>query len=175
MTPDDAPLTPTDVAALLAATAAALRAELSALPPVMHGWRPGRDEWCVKEILGHLIEAERRGFAGRIRTILDEDAPRLQSWDQEAVARERRDAERTGDELLGEFAALRTASIALVRGLGAADLRRLGHHPTIGEVTIGDLLNEWVYHDRDHFRQVLANVQAAVWSTMGNTRQFYEP
>ena len=31
------------------------------------GWRPAPGEWSANECVGHLIEAERRGFAGRIR------------------------------------------------------------------------------------------------------------
>lgn len=46
------PLSPTEVAGLLAT------------------WHPAEGEWCVNEVLGHLIEAEARGFAGRIRQIL---------------------------------------------------------------------------------------------------------
>ena len=44
-------------------------AELTALG-ADGGWRPEPGEWSANECVGHLIEAERRGFAGRIRTIL---------------------------------------------------------------------------------------------------------
>jgi hypothetical protein len=37
---------------------------------------------------------------------------------------------------------------------------------------VSDLLHEWVHHDRNHFRQLLANVQAAAWPHMGNARRF---
>ena len=39
------------------------------------GWRPEPGEWSANECVGHLIEAERRGFAGRIRAILAADRP----------------------------------------------------------------------------------------------------
>src|SRR5207248_6149332 len=80
-------LTPVEVAAALEAAMATLRAELGALPERVLGWHPAAGEWCAKEVVGHLIEAERRGFAGRIRVILGADRPALQGWGQYEVAR----------------------------------------------------------------------------------------
>jgi hypothetical protein len=42
-------------------------------------------------------------------------------------------------------------------------------------VTVRDLLHEWVFHDRNHIRQILANAQARAWPSMGNTRRFSHP
>ncbi|MGK2852426.1 MAG: DinB family protein [Candidatus Limnocylindrales bacterium] len=142
------------------------------------GWRPARGEWSVNECIGHLIEAERRGFAGRIRRVLASDGPDLppdlEDWDPPAVAQERRDHERDGRELAAEFAALRADGVALVRSLTDADLPRFGRHPHVGELRISDLLGEWVFHDRNHVRQLLAVTQARVWEQMGNARRFSE-
>ena len=161
---------------LLRASAAALRAELAALPPALLTWHPAPGEWCAKEVLGHLIEAEQRGFAGRVRQILEStEEPRFAAWDQLAVARARRDCERDASALLDELGALREASVALVGRLRTGDLGRGGHHPTVGYLTIGDLLHEWVHHDRNHQKQILATVQAFVWPHMGNAQRFSEP
>ena len=64
------PLQPPAVAALLPSAAATSHAELAALPAPVLEFHPVEGEWCVKEVLGHLIETERRGFSGRIRIIL---------------------------------------------------------------------------------------------------------
>ena len=56
-----------------------------------------------------------------------------------------------------------------------ADLARGGRHPEVGRLTIGDLLHEWVHHDRNHLRQILVNVQAYVWPAMGNAQRFSQP
>jgi len=164
-----------DVAGLLRAVAAELTAELGALPEVVVRHHPAPGEWCAKEVLGHLIEAERRGFAGRIRTILAEDRPKFVGWEPADVARERRDCERDVRELLVEFGALRDESANLVTGLRVADLSRGGDHPKVGFLTVGDLLAEWVHHDRNHLRQIHANVQSAVWPHMGNAQKFSQP
>jgi len=165
-------LAPREAAQLLRATTVTLAAELAAMPPPVLAWHPAPGQWCAKDVLGHLIEAEQRGFAGRIRIILAGPDPQLQTWDQNEVASARRDCAREGGELLRELASLRQDSLRLVEGLGDADLVRGGHHPKVGYLEIRDLLNEWVHHDRNHVRQILANVQAYVWPHMGNSQRF---
>jgi hypothetical protein len=166
------PLGPPQVAALLESAVATLRAELAALPEAVLAFHPAAGQWCAKEVLGHLIEAERRGFAGRIRLLLGANSPGLESWDPDEVARARGDCGRPAAALLDELAALRRDSAALVRGLRPADLPRGGQHPRVGLLSVADLLQEWVHHDRTHIRQVLANVQAYVWPAMGNAQKF---
>jgi hypothetical protein len=165
-------LTLAEIAQLLCATTVTLATELAAAPPRVLGWHPAEGEWCVKDVLGHIIEAERRGFAGRIRIMLAGAEPRLETWDQNEVARARRDCQRDAGELLRELAALRQDSLGLVTSLAEADLARGGQHPKVGYLTIGDVVNEWVHHDRNHVRQILANVQAYVWPHMGASRNF---
>jgi len=169
------PLPPSAVAELLRSAAAMIQAELSALPTPLLAWHPAPGEWCAKEVLGHLIEAEQRGFAGRIRIILEHDESTLEAWDQVAVARARRDCERDPTALLDEFATLRAASAALVAGLRDSDLRRGAAHPTVGHLRVGDLLHEWIHDDRNHVKQLLANVQEFVWPHMGNAQRFSRP
>jgi DinB family protein len=170
----DPAIDPARIADLLEAAAATILAELEALGPEAR-WRPAPTEWSANECLGHLLEAERRGFNGRIRTILAEDEPVLQGWDQVGVAVARRDHERPPAELLAEFLPLRADSIDLVRSLRPEDLSRTGLHDRVGELAIGDLLGEWVHHDRNHIRQILALTQARVWPQMGNARRFVDP
>ena len=165
-------LAPAQIAALLRAGALALRAELTALPDAVLRHHPAPGEWCAKEVLGHLIEAERRGFSGRVRQILAEDGPVLVGWDQDAVARERRDCERPLTPMLDEFLALRQEGAALIFPLLPDDLARGGQHPKVGFLTVADLIQEWVHHDRNHFRQILENVRDYVWPFMGNAQRF---
>lgn len=166
------PLMPGEVATLLQAALEALRAEVRALPPEVARWHPAPGEWCVQEVLGHMIEAERRGFAGRIHVILGAADPELAAWDQKAVGQARRDCQRDVQDLLGEFAALREDSITLARRLTVDKLARGGHHPKVGYLKVNDLLHEWVHHDRNHFKQILSNVQAYAWPHMGNSQKF---
>jgi len=67
------------------------------------------------------------------------------------------------------------ASVALAETLTAADLTRGGDHPEVGFLTVNDLLHEWIHHDANHLRQMLANVQAYTWPAMGNAQRFSAP
>ena len=165
-------LAPREVASLLDSMRSAVAAELRALSDDVLAWHPAPGEWCVKECIGHMLEAERRGFNGRIRRILAENEPQLPGWDQVEVERERNDCGRMLDQLLDEFLTLRADSVALVSGLADADLARGGTHEKVGYMTVANLIHEWVYHDRNHFRQLQANVQAYAYPTMGNCQKF---
>ena len=165
-------LAPREVANALGAMTTIVRAELMALPNAAVAWHPAPGEWCVKEALGHMIEAERRGFAGRIRIILENDEPEFVAWDQTAVERARNDCARDLTELLDEFDRIRTESCDLVLSLTADDLQCGGTHPHVGYLRVNDLLHEWLYHDRNHVRQMFANLQSYVFSNMGNCQGF---
>jgi hypothetical protein len=166
------------IAGLLAASGTTIAAEIDALGTAA-GWRPAPGEWSANECVGHLIEAERRGFAGRIRRIIDSAhgdrpdlPPDLEAWDPPAVAAARRDHLREPRELVEEFLALRAEGVTLVQTLTDDDLARSGMHPDVGLLRVDELLGEWVHHDRNHVRQLLAVTQTRVWGQMGNARRF---
>jgi hypothetical protein len=168
------PLPPAVLAELLAASAATIEAEMRALGADAR-WHPAPGEWCANEVLGHITEAERRGFNGRIRTILASTDRAFEGWDQRGVAAARRDCERDPAELVAQFLELRRDSLDLIRSLRPADLHRSGEHAVVGRLSVADLAAEWVHHDRNHARQMLANTQARVWPQMGNAQRFSAP
>ena len=161
------------IPALLQTTPELLRMLLAALPADVTRFRPAPGEWCINEVIGHLIEGEQRGFAGRIRLILAEEHHRCRTWDPDQVARQRGDLEKQSDELLQEFTNLRKESMALVLALQPAQLTKRGTHPKIGTLTVSDLLYEWAYHDLNHLKQIESNVMAMLWPQMSNAQQFY--
>lgn len=166
-----AALSPDVIADLVLATGELVASELTALGPDA-AFHPAPGEWCAQEVAGHLIEAERRGFAGRIRQFLADPGARAVAWDQDAVERERGDCRRDTASLADELRALRRESVALIRGVTPAQLEAWGTHPKVGRITVGDLLHEWVHHDRNHTRQLLAVTQERVYPEMGNCRLF---
>ena len=167
-------LLPGELAELIRAGGEALVREALALTPEVATFHAEPGAWCAHEILGHMIEAERRGFLGRVQQLLAEENPRLASWDQDAVARSRNDCARSLTDLVKEFRLLRAESVGLVFRLREEEMARGGEHPDVGHLTVGDVVQEWVYHDRDHIRQLYASVQAYVRPHMGGARRFYE-
>lgn len=164
-------LAPDQVASYLESTCALIEAELKALGDDA-GWHQAPGEWCAREVVGHLIEAEKRGFSGRIRIILANDQPQLQAWDQDEVEKQRNDCARVTDSLWMEFMGLRHDSVNLVRSLGAGDLDRTGVHPKAGELKVRWLLQEWIHHDRNHTKQLLSIAMERVWPHVGNAQKF---
>lgn len=168
-------MTPAEIADLLDSSGHALASTLDSLPPEAAAWHPKPGDWCVNECVGHIIESEERGFAGRIRIIVGENDPDLETWDQVAVAKDRKDCDRPRSELREELLAVRKKSVSMVRALRPEELERGGMHPEVGRLTVNEVLHEWVHHDGNHLRQALANVQAYVWSPMGNAQRFSLP
>ncbi|HEY8172536.1 MAG TPA: hypothetical protein VIH21_05565, partial [Dehalococcoidia bacterium] len=68
----------------------------------------------------------------------------------------------------------RSAHVAVVRSLTAADLVRAGEHDVAGTITPSDIIHQWAYHDLMHVRQIAEMLQAALVPGMGNTRRFYD-
>ena len=172
MTPFEQELTARQIATYLESSRALIESELRAFGNDDAGWHPVPDAWCAKGVVGHLIEAEKRGFAGRIRIILAGDDPALEPWDQDAIEKARNDCARPATEVRTEFRELREESLKLVRSLKAADLDRSGTHPKAGPLTVRWLLHEWVHHDRNHTKQMLSIAQERVWPHMGNAQKF---
>ena len=165
-----AALSTDEVARLLESTCALIEAEMAAVGDEGCRWHYKAGEWCVNECVGHLIEAEKHGFAGRIRDI--QAGRPIHSSDQAQVARDRKDCDRMSQSLWMEFMGLRHDSIALVRSLTPEDLERSGLHPTVGVLRVRDLLHEWVHHDRNHTRQLLAVQQERAYPHMANAQKF---
>ena len=163
-------MTRAEIADLLETSGQAFASTLDALPPAAASWHPKPGEWCVNECVGHIIEADRRGFGGRIRDILA--GKPLVTWDQVQVERDRKDCDRVSQSLWMEFMGPRHDYITMVRALKPADLTKSGMHPKVGELHVSDLLHEWVSHDRNHTRQILAVQQERVYPHMGNSQKF---
>jgi hypothetical protein len=145
-----------DTTNLLARTPGVLRTLLIGLPgdwtdtpDVADGWRP-------RDVVGHLITGEQTDWMARTRRILEHGTSReFDRFDRSAMLE--RDRGVPLDELVERFAALRTANLAALGELVTdADLDRRGLHPSLGEVTLHELLSTWAVHDLDHVGQIYA-------------------
>ena len=85
-------------------------------PPDMADYAYAEGKWTVKQVVGHLCDAERI-FDYRLLRIARSDATPLAGFDENAYVPPGRFETRTLESLLEEFAAVRQATIALVAGL----------------------------------------------------------
>ena len=120
-------------------------------PDTTDGWRP-------RDVVGHLITGEETDWIARTRRILEQGTS--VPFDRFArAAMLDRDVGVPLDDLVERFAALRAQNLAALGDLVSdADLDRRGLHPSLGEVTLRELLATWAVHDLDHIGQIYAGL-----------------
>lgn len=135
-------------------------------PSVLHGllgdldaaWSratEGPETFSPFDVVGHLIDGEETDWMSRARIILAQGPdPVFEPYDR--FRHRDRNAQRSLVSLLDEFAGLRAANIDELRSwhLTEVSLDLPGRHPTLGYVTLRQLLATWVVHDLGHIAQV---------------------
>ena len=78
------------------------------------------------------------------------------------------------DAVADRFATLREANLAELEELHLAeeDLPRQGLHPTLGRVTMAQLLATWVVHDHNHVAQLHGALSSHYVADVGPWRSF---
>jgi DinB family protein len=89
----------------------------------LHAYAPGK--WTVKEVIGHLSDAE-RVFAYRALRFARGDAQPLAGFDENAYAPAGRFNERPMGDLVEEFQAIRASTVHLFRHLNEEEMARRG-------------------------------------------------
>ncbi|HEY8291302.1 MAG TPA: DinB family protein [Thermomicrobiales bacterium] len=114
-----------DLRAIFARQIAETAAFFAPFSPEQARWRPAPGEWSVIEIVGHLADSERI-FSYRALRIARNDPTPLPGADLEAYVPAAGFESRTLADVVGEYAAVRQATLALLRGLDAAAWTRRG-------------------------------------------------
>jgi hypothetical protein len=159
--------------AVLERTPRALHGLLDGLPA---DWTmaPAEDDgWSAFDVVGHLIDGEETDWVPRARLILAQGAERrFVPFDR--LRHRTRNAGRPLAALLDEFARLRAANLAELRGmrLEPRHLALTGEHPDLGPVTLAQLLATWVAHDLTHLAQIGRTMARRYRAAVGPWRTF---
>ena len=140
---------------VLARTPGALKALLGGLAEPWVRSREGPDTFSAFDVVGHLIDGEETDWIPGARIILAKgDDPRFEPYDR--FRHRARNAGRSLASLLDELEGLRASNLTLLRSwrLSAADLDLPGMHPSLGRVTLRELLATWTVHDLEHIAQI---------------------
>lgn len=158
---------------LLRRTPEVLRALLAGVPDAWTdtadvpegGWRP-------HDVVGHLITGELTDWIARTQRILEEGT--TVPFDRfDRFAHLDRDGDASLDELIERFARLRAENLARLDELVTeADLDRRGLHPSLGEVTLRELLATWAVHDLDHVAQIFAGMAGSHDTEVGPWKEY---
>jgi DinB family protein len=111
------------------------------------------DQWTAVEIIGHIADAAEI-FADRVQRCVDEERPEVVSYDQDALAAERRNNERDPMELSRRLSAAHARMIQLLQRPGAA--ARPAVHSAWGEVDAGHFGAYQADHSHGHASELSA-------------------
>jgi hypothetical protein len=111
-------------------------------------------DWNLRTILAHLRDDESMVMRMRLVRMVAEDNPTFPDFDEQAWARNRSTARDRKEQLLGDFALQRQATMNILERLAPEQWERGGAHETSGSYTVKSWVAHWVEHDRAHVGQV---------------------
>lgn len=140
---------------ILSRTPATLRALLGGLSESWTMANYGPETFSPYDVVGHLIHGEKADWITRAHWIEEKGTSEaFPPFDR--FAQQRESVGKDMATLLGEFEALRAKSLADLKAMRIDEgtLGLVGRHPTLGAVTMRQLVATWVVHDLDHLAQI---------------------
>ena len=140
---------------LLSRTPETLSRLLRGLPDAWVRSNEGEATWSAFDVMGHLIHGEETDWIPRARIILEQGESRaFQPFDREAMFK--KSEGKSFVDLLDDFESLRENNLKALAemDLTADKLKLRGTHPSLGTVTLAQLLATWVIHDLSHIAQI---------------------
>jgi len=121
-----------DIVSVLERQPEELRRFVRAVPPDRERFRYAPEKWSIREVFGHLIDAE-RVFAYRAFCISRGESAHLPSFDENPYVAESRYEERPLADLVAEFTDVRRSNLHFLGWLTDRDWGREG---TAGDKTV---------------------------------------
>lgn len=115
----------------------------------------GPETFSPYDVIGHLIHGEKTDWRDRTIMILEHGtAKSFVPFDRFAQFEASKGKSLT--TLLDEFEKIRATNLAWLKSLNLTeeDFDKMGSHPSLGQVTLHQLLSTWVIHDLTHIAQV---------------------
>jgi hypothetical protein len=116
--------------------------------------RVASDAFSPVEQAWHLADLEAEGFGIRIARLLTEEAPRLDDFDGDRIARERRYRERDLADGIAAFREARARNVAKLAALSGEAWNRAGTQAGVGPVMLCDLPVMIAEHDAAHRAEI---------------------
>ena len=141
--------------ALLSRTPCAMDALMRGLPEEWTHRNEGDGTFTVVDVIGHLIYADKEDWVPRTRRILEHGESKtfdpFDRWGHVAECQGK-----TLPQLLDEFARVRAECLGALRALNLQpeQMSLRGKHPSLGAVTLSELLATWAAHDLTHLHQI---------------------
>lgn len=114
-----------DLTAALSLQSDEMKSALGGLSDSQARFKPGPQEWSIKEVVSHLIDGE-RVFSYRLLRVSRKDKTPLPGFEQDDYVREAKADEITLADLLDEFTFLRRANLLAIKNMSASALAEVG-------------------------------------------------
>jgi hypothetical protein len=114
---------------------------------------PIEGKWSACEIVQHLADSEMTS-AIRIRKLIAQERPAIESYDQEAFAERLKYNERDIEPALEALRGARSSTSQLLRMMTEEDWKREGSHPEHPKYTAEDWLRIYAAHAHNHAAQI---------------------
>lgn len=134
----------------------------------------GPETFSPYDVIGHLIHGEKTDWVARAKLILEFGLSKpFEPYDRFAQIEASKG--KSLQELLNEFEKLRVVNITWLKSLHLKeeDLDKKGMHPSLGEVSLRNLLSTWVVHDLAHIAQVTRVMAKQYKEEMGPWPEFF--
>lgn len=132
-----------------------LHALVRDLPEDQLRWKPTPKTWSILEVMGHLLDEERRDFRVRLEHLLFKPGVDWPPIDPEGWVTEHKYNEQDSEAVWRAFSEEREKSLAWLRGLKDPDWEVFWEHPRAGKLRAGDIMASWLAHDYLHMRQIV--------------------
>jgi hypothetical protein len=114
---------------------------------------PAPGKWSVRQIACHLADTE-LVMAARIRKILAESEPRIDTFDQNAWAQNLDYSRRKLSQAIETFRRIRGENYDLIKDLPEGAFDRAAMHAERGRITLGDIVRISAEHVEKHAVQI---------------------
>lgn len=114
---------------------------------------PIEGKWSAREIVQHLADSEMTS-AIRLRKLVAQDKPAIESYDQDAFAMRLRYNERDMQPALDALRGARSSTTQLLRMMTEDEWKREGSHPEHLTYTAEDWLRIYAAHAHNHAAQI---------------------
>lgn len=115
----------------------------------------GPETWSPFDIVGHMLHGEKTDWVPRIEIVLSDRGNKVfEPFDRFAMFQESKG--KNMGQLLFEFKQARISNLNWLQSkqLQASDLGKTAEHPTLGIVTLRQLIATWAVHDLTHLNQI---------------------
>lgn len=133
---------------------------LTSVHPDDLAWKPQPSRYSVSEVLAHLHHVDEQCFGLRVRRMIGESEPLLTAYDDNAFLEQDKAFLLDGKARLESYVQTRSKWVLYLEGLTSEQASRTGRHPSLGTISVAQMLHEWAFHDLGHVRQIAEILRA---------------